>query len=549
MLSMFTRHTGNNTATSTDYCTTQNVTSKRLALHSALAICIAGASLTLLSGCGGSSDATTRNSNTSTPPSTVRTAFFATITSPVELTNVRARAFDSSTGNQLDQIIITRGTTAALSIPVAYIKSNNIILLSLEPIDSSSSYYDPMLANGKGHAAKFNQTLHALISMNKIDTPYKVDPFSEMAYQRALIRTGTFTLDAPKLNRLTIDQLNQANNEISQSLGTQVTAPFVTDFNSVKNIASQHIYNEVSNINTTKTLSSSVQSFYFGLAQLALYAQNNPSDPTPYLNFGLRAALDLRDGDLDGMTTFGGEADGTVKISNPILYSGVVSQVNSDPDHNDILSLINVNLAQRNARGDALKIAGNHFFDTVNAALSVDLRMDADTRTFLQTANYAVFKSSLDLSGVFAGGSTSTYTPTSQIGAGNYTKAFGLPSGINLKNSLDASDLSGRTNDIIQLAGIYKNSNGCQLKIGFDGSFEFGQGSTTYRAVISRDFADSLVRISGTAYRLNIITGDVTAPAFIQIMTNGAQVLSAVEGRSTQLIPTTLDTTDLSCTF
>jgi len=545
MLSMFTRHTASHATTTNDHQITQYFMSKRMALHSALVICMASASL--LSGCGGS-DPTTRVSNTDTAAA-VRTSYFATVTSPVLLTNVRARAIDTGTGNVLDQVIITSGTTAALSIPVAYIKTNNIIVLSIEPIDSSSTYYDPMLANGLGGTAKFNQSLHTLVSMNRIDTSYEVDPFSEIAYQRSLFRTGTYAMANPLLSRLTIDQINLANTETTESFGTGgSTVPYTADFSTPATIASQHIFKAVSIGTSTKTIVGSVQSYYFALSQLALYAQNNPSDASPYLNFAMRAALDLRDGDLDGMTTFGGDAAGTVNISSPILYSGIVSQVNNDPDHTDLPSLIALNAPQRNARGDALKVAANKYFDTINASLPVDSRMDTDTRSYLQSANYAIFANTVDISGIF-GTITSLYTATKPIGAGNYTKAFGLPTGVDIKTSMDASDLSNRTNDIVQLAGIYQNTSGCQLSIGYDGSVQLTQGSQTYQAMISRDYADSMVRISGAQYRINIIAGDITSPSFIQILTNGAQILSAVEGRSTQLVPTNLDSIGLSCTF
>jgi hypothetical protein len=548
MLSMFTRHTASDISTTTPQPHVPYISSKRLALHSALALCITCTGAILLTGCGGGTDATTRTQPTTTPPSNQRTSFIATIKSPVNLTNVRARAVDSATGAVLDQQIISSGNTIALTIPVAFIKANNIIVLTLEPINSSSSYSDPMLNLGKGGQAKFNQTLHALISMNSADVSYKVDPFSEVAYQRALIRSGTYNPNTPLLTRLTLDQVNLANTEATYAFGTGTTAPYASNFDDPKDIAAPKIYSSVNSIGG-KTIDGTVQATYFALAQLALYAQNNTGDASPYLGFAMRAALDMRDGDLDGLTTFGADTAGTALISQPILYTGVVSHINSDPDHNDIVSLIAANTTQRTARGNVLKVAANVYFDNVNAALPVDSRMDTDTRTYLRTADYSVFNSPLDTSGSITGTPTTNPQPTTRVGAGNYTVAFGLPTGVSLKTAIDASDLTQRTNDIVQLAGVYTNNAGCKLSIGYDGSFELAQGGLLYRAVISREYSDSIVRISGTQYRINIITADKTAPAFIQVMTDGAHVLSVVEGRSTKFIPTTLDTVDLTCSF
>jgi hypothetical protein len=347
---------------------------------------------------------------------------------------------------------------------------------------------------------------------------------------------------------LTLDQVNLANTEATYAFGTGTTAPYASNFDDAKDIAAPKIYSSVNSIGG-KTIDGTVQATYFALAQLALYAQNNTGDASPYLGFAMRAALDMRDGDLDGLTTFGADTAGTALISQPILYTGVVSPINSDPDHNDIVSLIAANTAQRTARGNVLKVAANVYFDNVNAALPVGSRMDTDTRTYLRTADYSVFNSPLDTSGSITGTPTTNPQPTTRVGAGNYTVAFGLPTGVDLKTAIDASDLTQRTNDIVQLAGVYTNNAGCSLRIGYDGSFELAQGGMLYRAVVSREYSDSIVRISGTQYRINIITADKTAPAFIQIMTDGAHVLSAVEGRSTKFIPTTLDTVDLSCSF
>ncbi|MBC7751092.1 MAG: hypothetical protein H7Z73_05155, partial [Candidatus Saccharibacteria bacterium] len=283
------------------------------------------------------------------------------------------------------------------------------------------------------------------------------------------------------------------------------------------------------------------------LAQLALFAQNNPATQTPYLDFATRGSLDLLDGDLDGMTIFGGDTTGTALISNPILYSGVTSIPNNDPDHRDLATFVSINADQRTQRGAALKQAATQYFNTLNAALPLSARTDTASLEFIQKFDYAIF------TGRYINGfGYDTSTPlivTNRIGAGNYKIAFGLPTGIDSKQALDASDETNRSNDILQLNGTYQGTNGCQLNIGYDGTIQLSQGAQTYQAQVSRKFSDRLIRISGNQYLLNITSADLTAPRFIQIRTTGAQVISADAGRSAQQVPITLDTTELSCTF
>lgn len=512
---------------------------------SVLSVSIAACISIALTGCGGGNDPTTRTDTTTSAGSTgsSTTTYNLTVQSPVLLHNVKITVTDTATGTVIGQATVSSGNSGVIAIPATYLKSGNVLLATLSPVDSSSQYFDPMLNSELGAMTAFNQPLHALVSMGTTDTTIKADPFSEIVYQRTLTRTGTVDWTSPLINQLNASQLTIANGELAEALGTVATAPYSVLFNSPTSIAAVNMY-----IPATKTSSATVNypSSYAAIAlgQLALYAENNLSDATPYLNFAARAALDMRDGDLDGMTTFGGDTAGTVVIANPILYSGVTSLTNDDPDNTSINTLITVNSNQRIQRSAALKQAITQYFNTLNASLPAASRTDSASLNYIQTYDYVTFN------GTYSSYTSPTInTPAGRVGAGNYTLAFGLPTGTNYKNALDSSDASGRSNDIMQLNGVYKASNGCQLSVGYDGTIQLSQGSQVYQAIVNRKFSDSLTRITGNQYLLNVTSADLTAPRFIQINTIGAQVVSADTGRSTQQTPTTLDTTDLSCTF
>ena len=222
-------------------------------------------------------------------------------------------------------------------------------------------------------------------------------------------------------------------------------------------------------------------------------------------------------------------------IANPILYSGVTSLPNNDPDNTSENTLIRVNSNQRIQTGLALKQATIQYFNTVNAALLAPSRTDGASLSYILNYDYGVFNQ----------------TATLRLGAGNYTPAFGLLTGVNYTNALDVSDTPGRSNSIVQLNGVYKSTTttGCQLSVGYDGKIQLSQGSQVYEAIINREFSDSLTRTTGNQYLLNVASPSLTSPRFIQINTVGAVITSANAGSSGQQTPITLDTTDLSCTF
>jgi hypothetical protein len=495
-----------------------------------------------LTACGGGNDATTRTGATTPVKAPAVKSYNLTVQSPVLLHNVKVTVIDTFTGANIGQATINDSNNAVIAIPATSI-NGNVILVTLSPIDTTSQYEDPMLNNELGAMSTFNQPLHAFVSLGNNDTTIKVDPFSEIAYQRTLVRSGTLDFTKPLINEVSTTQLNNANSELTQAFGVVGTTPYSAFFNTPVSIASLNMYAPSTN-NNLPVVNYPGSYAAIALGQLALYAQNNLTDSTPYLNFAARAALDMRDGDFDGMTIFGGDTAGTVVVADPILYSGVTSLINDDPDNSTLSDLITVNSNQRNQRGVALKQATIQYFSNLNASLPSSSRTDTASLTYIQNYDYANYNQ-----GYSTYSSTTLNTPKGPIGAGNYTVAFGLPTGTNYLNALDASDASGRSNNIRPLNGVYLGSNGCQLSVGYDGKITLSQGGNSYQALVNRKFSDSLTRIMGNQYLLNVTSADLTAPRFIQINTVGSKVISADTGRSTQQTPTTLDTTDLSCTF
>ena len=509
--------------------------------HSKLAVSIALSMGVALTGCGAGNNPTTRTDAATPPKSTVRTSYNLTVQSSVLIKNVRVTVTDTESGAVLGQAIIQNGNESVIEIPIAYLKTNNVLLITLSQVDSTSEYFDPMLKNELGAMASFNQSLHALVSMGKADTKTKVDPFSEIIYERTLIRSGMTSMSQPNLKAITTTQLTSASNEMTTALGTSGNSTFSIFLNSSSSIAAINLYD--TSTTGVSSLNTQASNTMVALGQLALYAGNNLTAQTPYLDFAARASLDLLDGDLDGLTIYGGDTAGTVQITSPILYSGITSLPNIDPDHTELASLIAINTNQRNQRGAALKLATTQYFSTLNASLPLASRTDSVTLNYIQNYDFSVFSAS------YSGYGYGSISSGSRSGAGNYTLAFGLPTGIDSKQALDASDASSRSNDIMQLNGTYENSSGCKLSVGYDGTIQLSQGALTYQASVDRKYSDRLIRLSGNQYLMNVASADLTAPRFIQIRTIGAQIIRADAGRSTNQIPMTLDTTELSCNF
>ncbi|MBC7750850.1 MAG: hypothetical protein H7Z73_03895, partial [Candidatus Saccharibacteria bacterium] len=199
--------------------------------HSKLAMCIAVSLGVTLTGCGTGNGATTRVDETTPSKPTVSTTYNLKIQSPVLLRNTKVTVTDTSTGSILGESVIQNGNDIEFVMPLTTLRSGHLILITLSPVDSSSQYFDPMLNNQLGAMTAFNKPLHALISADMSDKMTKIDPFTEMVYERALIRSGTLDISKPKVNALTSIHLNLATNEMMTAFGTVSTTVFAVLFN------------------------------------------------------------------------------------------------------------------------------------------------------------------------------------------------------------------------------------------------------------------------------------------------------------------------------
>jgi hypothetical protein len=135
------------------------------------------------------------------------------------------------------------------------------------------------------------------------------------------------------------------------------------------------------------------------------------------------------------------------------------------------------------------------------------------------------------------------------IGAGNYTRAYGLDTG-ETKNFLNVDD-SRQINMIEQLIGHHDNGNGCSLDIYPSGRVVATQGSLTDESTINRELTDSLSRPNANSnqYLLNVSTPSESMPYFIQIRSTGSTITSVTTGRSGDTIPEQLIQQKINCQF
>jgi len=484
-----------------------------------LALAVSGLSL---SGCGGSNPTNRTNSDdlVSTP---VKDMVKLTLQSPVHLTNVEARVIDPQSGRVLHQGIIANDHRLIIELPRVDLPAQRPIYIELRPSTlNQSSYYDPIV----GKTAVFGSTLRALVQSSGNTQTILIDPYTEIAFQRAQVRSGWLT------NRNDISQLGLITQNSLTAATSEVGAVFT--------VRSTLLPYGISNENDLKKLSvvanqtNELDYFRFALGHVRHFVDKIGSNSAPYLAFSQKAALDMLDGDLDGMTLHGFGDQASILLANPLVQP----IANNNPTRNQ-LELLAVDQATARsiynlAVGDSIKA----FFNPLFLAGSAEFRV-INEYDYLNMATRFVANSSRPF------GLHST-------GAGNYTRAFGLTDNKVIENELNADD-TGLISDIEQIAGFYQNAQGCRLEIRPNGRVVLSQGNQRFESDINRNLNDSMSRDSASsqAYLLNITTPSESTPSFLQIRTQGATVLFAQHGRSVLDNPSTdqLSTVDLSCNF
>lgn len=474
----------------------------------------------LLTGCGGNNPTTrvTSDDLVSIPDTST---FGLTLQSPVRLTNVQARVIDTLTNRVLHEQLIINDDQLLINLKKIDVPYAGLVYVELRPaLMGRSSYYDPILDN----EATFNTPLRTLFKINAGSGSHNIiiDPYSEITFQRAQIRAGWLANrnDLSLLGLINISALNAANSEMNAVFGVRSNTQLSQGLNSREDIQKLTI-----NSNTLSYLR-------FALGHIQHYVREKGSNTAPYLAFSQKAAIDMLDGDLDGMTLhgFGDQAD--IFLSDPLAQP----IINTDPERNQHSLLAADQAPSRSSYNVAVGEAIQQFFNPLFTNDSAEFALIKDYDYLNMTLRPVA--SAPKLFGL--------HSP----GAGNYTRAFGLTNNQTVKNYLNADD-TGLVSDIEQLAGIYQNPQGCQLEVRPNGRVILSQGTQRFEAAIDRNFNDSVSRssVSSQNYLINITTPSDITPSFLQIRTDGSDILSAQNGRSLLDLPDQLSQVDLSCNF
>lgn len=485
-----------------------------------LSLALAASGL-LLTGCGNNNPTTRTNSDDLVSSPNTTATFLLTLQSPVHLTNVQARVIDTTTNRVLHEQIISNDDQLLIDLKKVDVPSRRLLYVELRPASvGQSSYYDPILDS----SAAFNAPLRALIQSTDNPQTITVDPYTEIAFQRAQIRSGWLA------NRNDLSQLGMINASAVTAANSEVSAVFsVRNVSLTEGLSSRE---DLQKLTFSTNRSTTLNYFRFALGHIQHYVRDQGNTSAPYLAFSQKAAIDMLDGDLDGMTLYGFGDQTAIFLKNPLVQP----IINTDPDRNQHPLLAIDQLSARStyniAVGEAIKQLFNPLFTNGSPEFLLINSYDYLNMTLAPVPNAP------KLFGL--------HSP----GAGNYTRAFGLATNQTVKNYLNADD-TGLVSDIEQLAGIYKNPQGCQLDVRPNGRVILSQGTQRFEADIDRNFNDSVSRssVDSQEYLINITTPSDSTPSFLQIRTDGANVLSAQNGRSLLDLPDQLSQVDLSCNF
>jgi hypothetical protein len=525
------------------------------------AIILGLGSALLFTGCGGDSPTTrTNNDNPVIPEATYK----LTVTSPVKLKNALVRIIDTTTGKEIDQKTIIDGSETSFDIKASYANGGRILIAEISGKDNTSLYFDP----ARGEMASLNMPLHGIFGMLPVESSTIVSPFTEIAYQRALVRANNLDFINPVLSKIDLTSLAYANREIFNTFRVDPVklVPAVgslSDFN-------KFIINTKDVIDPPNTTSEYLNIFY-AAGHIKLQQIENSEDTTPLLTFAKRAGVDMRDGSLDGMTLAGGGEDGTVFLKDPIIAQQIV---NSDPTFNHRLDKAELKaqlaITQQAAResyatrlGGAEDDANKDKLGGAMARLFATLsNPDAQGKNYFSRVDFITGR---DLS---INDNMPPILQPRSFGAGNYKYAFGLG---NLKltkdvqkirnlecNQIDFSDpragdkdytgvitqnidceigtnadgILGNYNAVENLVGTYTGDNQCKLTIYFNGDIQLTNGQKTVSSSINRDESDSIIRLQANTqdYLLNVASAERNPPEFVQIRVTNQNVVSATAG-------------------
>ncbi|XID74043.1 hypothetical protein ACF3NA_05560 [Alkanindiges sp. WGS2144] len=534
------------------------------------AIVVGLSSALLLGGCG--SDGPTTRIDNPTDTQKPETPVKLTVRSAVKVKNAVVRLINVADGKEIDKKTIADGSELVFEIKASSY-AGRLLLAEISGQDNTSSYFEPTL----GKFAPFTGALHVTFTILNTDGSIMVSPFTEIAYQRALVRANSLDSSKSDLSALdareVISVVTNANNEVYSAFHVNPTA-LVPAIDSMDNL--RKFILDPSDVK--KPLNSTTQylNMFYGLGHFNLQHLENQNDPTPLLSFTRRAAQDMRDGNLDGMGLSGDGINSTVFLKNPIVSPQIVNtnpRLSSREDFQKAQEATQKNYAER------LKPAILSFLE--NTLKSTD----KPGIEYFKTVDY--------LSGAhdkYNENLPSVPFPRS-LGAGNYKRAFGLGQiklTKNLQTTLDnncqeitvpanpdagkegsadqyaeigcqigvqANTNLGAYNPIENLVGAYSTvDNSCKLDIYINGKIILSKGNQSFNGKINGYVSDAIIRLTPGAeeYLLNVASSELNPPEFIQIRTEGQKIISATAGAmnssSSNRYPKKLDQEKLVCT-
>ena len=537
----------------------------------------------LLTACGSDSPTARRAPAVDEKP---EVTYALTVRSAFRIKNAQIRLINAITGAELAKKELVDGTELKFDVKASNANAN-LLVAEISGKDSTASYFDPTL----NAYAPLTTPLHASIAMPNSETVLFVSPFSEIAFQRALVRSNSFDATRPDYTKLRLVNVAYANNEVFSTFFVNPTLllPAISSLDDLNKL----LINTKDIKNPPNTTPEYLSTFY-GLGHINLqhleHNSNANRDLSPVLSFTKRASADMRDGSLDGMGLAGDGINGTVYLADPMLTPQVP---NSDPKLNTKAGLEATQQATRENYAGRLKPA---LLDFLSNSLK---STDQAGINYFNSVNYITGATAL-----YPEFLPSALVPRS-IGTGNFKQAFGLGqikltkepqkildgscketlTGVNpdagkagvpdqfvnidCQIGANADGTVGAYNAIENLVGTYTTTdNSCRLSINFDGKVTLSNGAksfdSSFSSTVNRDFSDVIFRLEPNIavtpdkqrYLLNVASAERNPPEFIQIRTEGQNIMSAVagtmniksDGSAPDPFPMRLDNEKLNCT-
>lgn len=518
----------------------------------------------LLTACGGGGSGTTRTPGDGTTTPVEEKSYTLIFHSQVAVKNATIKLIDAQTKKEIASKTLSEGSDFEFSIKESN-ANGRLLIAELSGQGDQGSYYDPTL----NRWAPFTGSLHATQFMVNDDRQTVINPFTEITYQRALVRAGSMDRDNPTPALISATSSLTATSEVLTTFGVNpahLTLPIAkqADLNKL-------IYD--SSVENAPNTPDQYFNTFMSIGHYMVQKNENSGDLSPYLTFTKRAAEDMRDGSLDGYTIVGDGTDNTTnsnRLTNPIVP---IAKENTFPElpFNTVLDIAELQKSTRENYATRLKNKGVlSFFNTLPQKDPVGV-------SFFTAFNYLEGSSNSRAISAFK---------LHSFGAGNYKRAFGINPVIIKKeqaaiiydgqcqgkteSNLSKTDdkivnpdctiglnadgtLSNAFNDIERLVGKYTSTDGCELNITFDGQITLKKGTQSLSTTVNRDESDALIRLppNTQSYIMNITSSGKTPPDIIQLRMEKHTILSAVAGATNAVHPTSLMPSEqkFSCNF